>query len=240
MKTRLVANNAYRERKKKMPRPTVHRGMGTILRRIVLSLSGLVTFSLSLDSSGMLGVGLITLARFSRVLGARRTGTTIPVGDLTAREATIPGRDAGVGVADVSDRRFLDPTTTDPSRFPILMVDPVADVPLLNVFTRLLFPNNAGIFSPLLDSDSDTTEVAREGGRAAAGVPSKIEESRRWRPFGADDDDDVDVRELDFIPALRLYYGRRYRNLLKKRGNKAKTRTSSNSCCLASSAMFKP
>ena len=226
--------------KKRRQDPTVHKGMGTILRRIVLSLSGLVTFSLSLDSSGMLGVGLITLARFSRVPGARRTGTTIPVGDLTAREATIPGRDAGVGVADVSDRRFLDPTTTDPSRFPIFMADPVADVPLLNVFTRLLFPNNAGIFSSLLDSDSDTTEVAREGGRAAAGVPSKIEESRRWRPFRADDDDDADVRELDLIPALRLYYRRQYRNLLKKRGNKAKTRTSSNSCCLASSAMFKP
>jgi len=138
----------------------------------------------------MLGVGLTTLVRFSRVLGARRTGTTIPVGDLTAREATIPGRDAGVGVADVSDRRFLDPTTPDPSRFPIFMADPVADVPLLNVFTRPLFPNNAGIFSPLLDPDSDTTEAAREGGRAAAGVPSKREEeSRRCRLFRADDDD---------------------------------------------------
>jgi len=187
--------------KKRYQDPTVHRGMGAILRRTVLSLSGLVTFSLSLDSSGMLGVGLITLARFSRVPGTRRTEATIPVGDLTAREATIPGRDAGVGVADVSDRRFLggggcriDPMTTDPSRFPIFKADPVADVPLLNVFTRLLFPDNTEIFSPLLDSDSDTTEAAREGGRAAAGVPSKREEElRRWGFFKADDDDDVDI-----------------------------------------------
>lgn len=154
----------------------------------------------------MLGVEPITLARVSRVPVTRRTGT-IPVDDLT-REVAVPGRYVRVGVADV-DERFGGgrcPTdSTDASRFPIFMADPVVEVPL-SMLIRLLLPN-PGKFSPLLDPDS---EAVREGGRADAGVPSKREEeSRRWRFFRVDDDDDdddgTDVLELVLIPVLRLY-----------------------------------
>lgn len=83
------------------------------------------------------------------------------------------------GVGELgSDIRGFSPL--DPSV--ILIADPVVDAPM-EALTRLLLPS-VETFTPSLLAlpESETTEVAREGGREMVGVLSKVEaEPRRWR-----------------------------------------------------------
>jgi hypothetical protein len=176
-----------------------HIGEATILLRLMLA------FSFSLDS---LEVGLMTVDLVFGFSAAPKTTrrcmavvAVVPVGDLT-RDA-VGGRAAGVGVAAI-DGRFTGGGPIDPStRF--LTTDPVVeDAPLITL-TRLLFPR-ADTFSPLVLPESDTTEVARDGGLVEAGVPSKREDdSRRWMTFAAEAEVGALV-EPGFIAVLRLYF----------------------------------
>ncbi len=177
-----------------------------LLRRAAFVSVSTSTFSFS-PSSDILGVGLVIDGRDLALIlvpeATRRAAGVDPACTLENVDlVSVDTRAGGVGELGRDTRGFspLDPSVS-------FIADPVADA-LLEALIRLLLPSVETLTpSPLALPESETTEVAREGGREMVGVLSKAEaEPRRWMTLEVEAEEAGGPLEPALTATLRLYW----------------------------------